>query len=397
MKRKITLLSTLALLLFVVIGKASAANGDLVHINQLADEGITVWKNEYTSVRGERIQVDVEIVIPDADVFPCLEAEYSDPSSVLPTTKKNAESTLKNDFEFSNFKGQFVFAWPSRTEQSKMIKTSKKNGSYLSISGEPRHLIMAYGQFKNDIPYAVNNPTTVDTASAMLNEYTQQYFGWLNISFIPRYVEAHIDPGKYKYNKQTGDYDKVEDTPDFEGCLFVRYDQLIDNIPVLGYSYDGMFDLNRATEALGMLGADVITQGMHYLGSDDLYRHVVIKLLQVSKITRIDVPLVPVSKVIQAAEEYIMDGKLRSVDCLRLGYVAWLNKDGSFKLMPTWVIAGEVFPDAQTGSRFPKNIFDEKPIEYQYLYINAQTGEVIDPSSKAKDRAYRCPKLITWN
>lgn len=395
MKKVLSLVFSL-LLLLSLFSSGALANG-YVHVKELMDEGITAWQEDYQTVRGDTVSVNLEIAIPDVEQFPCLEVKYHDPTDLLPTTKKNAAdmSTLDN-FDYLNSQGTLAYAWPSRPLRRQMEKAAKKNGTYQEKPGEPRHLNLAYGQFDLDTPYSVNNPSTVRSVTELLNHCINEYFPGQEIELVPRSLEAHIDPGKYEYNKKLGDYEKVADRPDFEGCLFVRYDQLIEGIPVIGYSYDGFFDLSLKSESMGTLGGDVITQGMTYLGSDDLYQHIIVKLLQVTKVKQKDVPLVPVSKVIEAAGNYIISGKLRSVDSLRLGYVAWLRKEGGFLLMPTWVIAGEVFENAQAAPKYPENIFGNRSGEYQYLYINAQTGEIIDPNQKASDRAYQAPKLITW-
>ena len=67
--------------------------------------------------------------------------------------------------------------------------------------------------------------------------------------------------------------------------------------------------------------------------------------------------------------------------------------------MPVWCIEGEVFPDAKSVSSdrvSSMETFHHQPSAYMKLYINAQTGKVLDPNTSGKDRQYQVPKLITW-
>ena len=367
------------------------------NVKELKETSVNSWTQVYHTVRGETVTVDVSIGIPDVESFPCLEAKWIGPSEKITKTKSNLTQFIEQDeIEFENSADFFCLRYPNRTTIRRMEKAAKKNGIYKENRGEPRHLFLTYGQFELNTPYAVNNAETIMSATSALEGILNKYYPDQGIELIPHGIEAYIDPGKYVFNKNTGNYEKVEDRPEFEGVLFVRYDQLLKGIPVIGYSYDGFFPPYEKSELLGSLGGDVITHGMRYVGSDDSWWHFGLKLLMISKVQREDVPLASVSKVIETAGDYITEGKLRSVDSLRLGYVAWLNKDGGFTLMPTWVIEGEVFADAQKGYEAPHNIFNNRPQEYMNLYINAQTGEIIDPNQKGADRAYMAPRLINW-
>ena len=64
-------------------------------------------------------------------------------------------------------------------------------------------------------------------------------------------------------------------------------------------------------------------------------------------------------------------------------------------LFPTWAIEGLVFEEAESEFEYLPEWSDRYTLEYQYLFINAQTGEIIDPQNIAEDRAYHPPKLIT--
>lgn len=137
---------------------------------------------------------------------------------------------------------------------------------------------------------------------------------------------------------------------------------------------------------------------MKYLGSDEYFIFFSIRLLNPQKVIQQDVPLAPVSTIVHTAEGFILSGKLRRVDSFHLGYVAWRKTKKDFLLIPTWVIEGEVFENAEAEHKYPDDFYGHRGFAYEYqkLYINAQTGEVFDPWQKDSKRFYNAPKVIPW-
>lgn len=184
-----------------------------------------------------------------------------------------------------------------------------------------------------DTAYSVNNPTTMHDAEALMSECVQTFFSDENVSLMPHWIHAHIDPGKYERNKAINDYEKVRDDPNFQGVLFAYFDQSIDGIPVLGYGYQGYADykaVGNRDENKGNLGGICITQGMRDIGSEELYRSLQLKLISVTNLVAEDIPLCGLDTVIRTAEQLIHAGQLRTVDSMRLGYVVWLDTNHTY-------------------------------------------------------------------
>ena len=373
-----------------------------INIAELHSQSESRWDKVYHTIREEDIKVDVEIMIPDALQFPCLEATYHNPSDLLPLTKNNSLPVYKGDFEYSNEQdGYFFFSIPGDSNKLKMEKKAKKQGIYRNMFVDSRVLQLSAGEFKLNTPYAVNNPSTINDATSLLYAYTEKFFPNQDIQWIPAFMQASIDTRTYEYNKETEEYEIMKDTPDFEGKLLVQYNQLIDGIPVLGWPYEGFSHLvekRMKGEEMGTMGANVRLRTMKYLGSDDISFGMSLFLFSTPKILQKDVPLVPISSIISSAEDFILSGNLRRVDSLRLGYVAWRKGKSDFLLMPTWAIEGEVFTDANAEHQYPDDFYGHRNFaaEYQKLYINAQTGEIIDPWQTDNNRSYNAPPLITW-
>jgi len=398
MKKWIRML--MAALISVVAMSASAqafADQPTLSIADVYRQAQTGWHRSYPTARGETVSVDIDIAVPDVSAFPCYYAEDMQPAKGVPTSKKDmaeyGEAATIND------PGFFRYDWPNGSIRRQWQTAARENGTMLESFGEPRALVLRYGHFDMDTAYSVNNPSTMRDAEALMAECIQTFFSDEAIGLTPHYLHAHIDPGKYEKNKAINDYEKVRDDPDFQGCLFACFDQTIDGIPVLGYGYQGYADYKGAgmrDESQGMLGGLCITQGLRDMGREELYRSLQLKLISVTDLIAGDVPFCPVDAVIQTAEQLISAGQLRTVDSMRLGYVVWLDQTNTYKLMPTWGIEGELFADAAADYRTPMTILTDIPSEYANVYINAQTGELIDPWKSNKNRAYDAPSLIPW-
>lgn len=384
--------------LAAVLASAQAlAEQPALSISDVYHQAQTGWHQSYHTARGETVTVDIDIAVPAVPAFPCYYAEDMQPVNGVPTSKNDlaecGEAATKND------PGFFRYDWPNRSILRQWQAAARKNGTMLESFGEPRALVLRYGHFDMDTAYSVNNPSTMRDAETFIEECIQIFFSDRAIGLTPHWLHAHVDPGKYEKNKAINDYEKVREDPNFQGCLFAYFDQTIDGIPVLGYGYQGYADYKSAgmrDESKGMLGGICITQGLRDIGSAELYRSLQLKLISVTDLIAEDVPFCSLDAVIQTAEQLIKAGQLRTVDSLRLGYVVWLDQKNTYQLMPTWVIEGELFANAAADYRAAKTILTSTPTEYANVYINAQTGELIDPWKSNKNRAYDAPSLISW-
>ena len=119
--------------------------------------------------------------------------------------------------------------------------------------------------------------------------------------------------------------------------------------------------------------------------------------VQETEVIAQDVPLCSFQQVKNTYEKLIEEGKLRSISSLRLGYIIWQNEGTyAYTLMPTWVAEGELFPNATAETSGIKVQYDTISANWGYIMVNAQTGELIDPWKKGKNRSFDCPDLLTW-
>ncbi len=381
----------------LLVSSQAFADQPTLSISDIYAQAQSGWHQSYDTEREETVTVDIDIVVPDVPVFPCYYAEDMPPVEGVPTSKNDmadyGEAATVND------PGFFRYDWPNRHIQRQWRTEAQKNGTMVETFGEPRPLMLRYGHFDMDTAYSVNNPSTMRDAEAYMKECLQTFFPDRQIGLIPHQIHAHIDPGKYEKNEATNDFELVREDPDFQGCFFADFSQTIEGIPVLGFSYQGFANYPgdaKRDEFKGAPGARCVTQGLKDIGREELYRSLQFTLLSVTDLNAGDVPFCGLDAVMQTAEQLIYAGQLRTVDSLRLGYVVWLDEKHTYQLLPTWVIEGELFTDAAANYRFPITLLTVEPAEYSNVYINAQTGELIDPWKSNKNRAYEAPSLIPW-
>lgn len=99
-----------------------------------------------------------------------------------------------------------------------------------------------------------------------------------------------------------------------------------------------------------------------------------------------DIPLLGWDDILATIKECVTTGRISSIDKIELCELALLNtpdlSEDTFRAMPCWKIVGAMYgPDGN---------------KTQVSYINAQTGEYIDPFSSAKTRGC-ANELITWD
>lgn len=371
----------------LIMGPHAAAHAEeKITLSELRESCQQGWHETYDS-HGRTIDIDLEILIPDADCFPVV---YADP---LPKTGEpggTEVSTVNNHVEEWRSEGVLRIDYPD----SGFLRAAQREHpeAEIPVGYHQYSIIRQITEFETDKPYAYHNPTTVADAQALLVDAGKTYFPEAEIELMPHWIRAY--QGDMKYNRHNDTY-SGEPLPQSEATMMVYFDQIIRDIPVLGSAaqsfarYAGPSDKEKQL----MYGAIAITQGYKRFGIDELYRSLQFYLVQETEVIAQDVPLCSFQQVKDTYESLIEEGKLRSMSSLRLGYIVWQN-EGPYActLMPTWVAEGELFPDATSEEPEKKVQYDTIPSSWGYIMVNAQTGEWIDPWK----RSFDCPGLLTW-
>lgn len=133
--------------------------------------------------------------------------------------------------------------------------------------------------------------------------------------------------------------------------------------------------------------------------SEDGYG-LVAHLLAEEELIHEDIPLLNFDAVKPQIEKLIEDGRIRKVHNVRLGYVVYLENDHNtehYQLLPSWVVECEYYPSSNSETLY----FDDQPDysihqQFRKLVINAQTGQLIDPTDRGPDRS-NVPEIIAWD
>ena len=315
------------------------------------------WQRDYWTVRQENVHVDVEIALPDASSIHVLEAAYMQEG--YDTSSVREGETIANSLP-----GSFTCTWPGTASRKAMQKQAQKMGLH-EVYAEPAPLVLHFGRFDLNTAYSVNQPMTVQDAWDQMQETANRFFLGEDIQLMPHLVHAHVNPGRYKLTN-SGDAALVQEIPDFKGVLFVEFDQCIGGVPVLD------------PDMGGSLSGWGIFRSLADYGVDTCDYHMAFQLLSDFREEERDVRLCDPGIVIHAAEQLIQEGKLRSVYCLRLGYVAISERRGQAKLKPAWIIEGELFEKAESAPKNHRTILSVGSQEETKIVFDAQTGELME-------------------
>ncbi len=383
----------LPVLLCILIWPAlsEAAAGEYVSISELKEEAKEGWHETYQAY-GRTIVVDIPVQVPETDAFPAIKAVPMPALDSMPIT--NDRGYNQGNDKFFNEAGFFRWDSPSgevKTEASRKYKKDPPRGMDVTA------IVRYFNQLEWDTAYAYNNSSTVRDADTLMKDIWVGYFPGEECTLIPHWVYAYREMRRYdsKTDTFTG-----EPWPEFQGPLMVYFDQVIRGIPLLCYPSDSFtkYAGSKSQENRGRVGGTAIIQGMKDIGLEGMSLSMQYSLLKEQQEIAQDLPLCSLDKAIGAYEQLIAEGKLRSVQSLRLGYVAWFNKGEpeSYTLLPTWVLEGELLRKADEEQKRPTAQFSPISGEYGPILVNAQTGELIDPWNDSPDRSFDKPHILPW-
>lgn len=374
MKKLLSLLAAAVLILGAACtAQAGAADAKRYTVQEILGQAAAGWHQTYQAY-GRTVTVDIPVQVPYAAVFPALRAEPMPALSSIPITDFRGYNQENSKF----FNEAGFFRWDSIAGEIK-TEAARKNGKSSSKVTEIKPVIRFFNKLEWDTAYALNTPSTVRDADALMKATWEKYFPNEKILLMPHWANVYGDP---------------------QAPLMVYFDQVMRGIPLLCYSMNSFshYSVTLNQEIRGYVGGIAIIQGLTNIGLEDTFYSTQYSLLKEQQEIEPDLPLCSLEQVIDTYEKLIEEGKLRTVQSLRLGYVVWYNKGEpeSYTLMPTWVLEGELFRDADAERPKPLTEYGDKPGEYGPILVNAQTGELINPWNKSLDRSFDKPDILPW-
>ena len=398
----------LCCLTFTSIAIESVSQEQMQSIAELRASAPAIWKTEYEA-HGRKVSVDIPIIIPTVSAFPVLEVTGMPPSSLLDVNPEGINSQwgrVLNDIGVIN--SPLYFRW-DKPDMKRSNDLAAANPTPKGLVGSLK--ILTINHIDMDASYAYKNSGTMRQAKNFLEEVWDKYFPGVQLDMLPYRIYA----GQEMRERVEGDdIAKGKIWEDYEGYLYCEFNQVINGIPFIdvierAYTtyaggmklpiYDDYFQMpfiNQPPRCVAMMNG-----GKHY-GVDGL-RTAIFSTVTIKKTIADDVPLCSFGQVLSTFEALIEQGKLRSVDALRLGYVGWYNKNdsGTLTLLPFWVLEGELFESSTKKSPFYDDGYDDadyiypNSTEYGMVMVNAQTGELIDSWRTDKERVFDIPEIVT--
>ena len=140
---------------------------------------------------------------------------------------------------------------------------------------------------------------------------------------------------------------------------------------------------------------------------DDSYLREIEAINKLKEVVFENVPLCGFDKVYEIVEKYVDEGKIKRVYNISLGYIIYLDKKEEYSdkkekngkqrdyadylLIPTWIIGCSYSENGSNDDQTDMNSYDgseQQDLNYQKIFIDAQTGKLHDPKEVGSERYY---------
>lgn len=347
-KRYTFLVLCVALLLLQQTGLASG----MINITQLREQLPIHWVQEYQA-HGRSISINVQPSVPHVDAISIVRVKQD--ISVPDTSKlgSDSQSRVGND-------GIFYIEIGDPNGVEKQATEASASNNY-------------YPPFDFDKAYAQNNPITLREAIEYVEEtMTAVDYGQWNLGKPRRLLTSIVTENRDNEPIPPGNY-----------TLF--FSQQLNGVPILNHA---RFGIEKPKGEPPFIWAQL---GYQFRTLDDV--SISGEKVRLEEVIADDVPLVSFSAVQKSIEQEILAGHIRRVFDVELGYVLynqagamWQEKNAfkmSFYAVPIWVVNCYYIEDPTKELRDYSEV--EVPergvLEYKQVYINAQTGRVVDRSN----------------
>ena len=254
--------------------------------------------------------------------------------------------------------------------------------------------------------YAQKQPisagTVVDKIKMMVHEL---YDESIDIEIKRVEVTSSFQIGKMVSNEMTskGDYE-MGDLTGVGGYGFDAYPTL-DGVPIIASAGSGY--LERGAEKIYDVLYFAHPSAYVFYYSDDYMNISLSNVFKKKEVVFENVPLCGFDKVYEIVEKYVDEGKIKRVYNISLGYIIYLDKKEEYSdkkekngkqrdyadylLIPTWIIGCSYSENGSNDDQTDMNSYDgseQQDLNYQKIFIDAQTGKLHDPKEVGSERYY---------
>ena len=254
--------------------------------------------------------------------------------------------------------------------------------------------------------YAQKQPisagTVVDKIKMMVHEL---YDESIDIEIKRVEVTSSFQIGKMVSNEMTskGDYE-MGDLTGVGGYRFDAYPTL-DGVPIIASAGSGY--LEKGAEKIYSVLYFSNPKISAFYCSDDYMNISLTNVFKKKEVVFENVPLCGFDKVYEIVEKYVDEGKIKRVYNISLGYIIYLDKKEEYSdkkekngkqrdyadylLIPTWIIGCSYSENGSNDDQTDMNSYDgseQQDLNYQKIFIDAQTGKLHDPKEVGSERYY---------
>ncbi len=378
MKRACSLLLILAIA--VLSFPLAQAETEPVSIKELPGITSPVWKQTYEAY-GRTIDVDTEVYIPETENVPILTVKrnsaLAEPlKSELEEEYKKADRKDKTHYYDLITRGtEYTYlTYIKHAVPLSCGKTKKTDVWKEGMTSDDMDLI----RYDPDQAYAENNSMTVREAETVAKTHLKELYPGL---------EAKLDTvllfGRNYWKKSKKMISE-------RGYYSLEFNQCFRGIPSVACIQDTY--LSKPVRPDGYNWNKIQNARIHSAVYGEDSWSLVCQLYQETGVVKEDVSLLPFDAVKDRVEALIMNGNVRWINSVSLGYVLFdTNTSGEYMLAPCWVVWCEYLeggPEAEKeyGVNDDELFFTGNNGYYKALIFDAQTGRMFDMESTADDR-----------
>ena len=344
-------------------------------VDEIREQITSPWQATYEA-KWRTIEVDIQPTVPDVETMPVLMVR---PSFWYPITDADVVWRSEIGQQITNCSIFYVFAGDIWGEES-----SAKKGKRCEDVGQ-----FFYAPLDIEKSYAPLNDLTI-------KEMIETLRGILDVV-----DHSHFDiaPERTLFIRVGGYIDRSTNEYVLPALIDIKIPTTLREIPIYGHvidSVDGRSDFECSYDP--SLNFIMRSQESYQLAGRTVY--------ETAELAP-DVPLCSFDAVCEAIEQEIEEGHIRFIYSVDLGYAlynvpgarhkyneAW-EKEVEFYAVPTWRVVCAY--SQQAKKELPSETIEnpEPSLYYKTLYVNAQTGMLIDPN----DNRSGCgdyPGIIAW-
>ena len=219
-------------------------------------------------------------------------------------------------------------------------------------------------------------------------------------------VVSSFQMGKMISNEMIsmGDYE-FGDLTGIGGYAIEAYPTL-DGIPIITSANSGYIETGKNRDAFDALYFSCPWIDTSYY-SDDYMNVSFSNVFKVKKVISKNVELCGFDLIYNVLENYIDEGKIKKIYSINLGYVIYLDKNEEYSdkkekngkqrdysdylLVPTWVVMCSYSENDSNNDKAnisSENDCERQDLNYQNIFIDAQTGKLHDPKKVGSESFY---------